>query len=230
MHQLAQQGIPWEDFISRDFFTAPPPPEVVHEEGKPSQQYDIPEPKRVSSPPLVTYQRGHKVLFASARRVFSPHQVEGVLPSSSAPRVLSPHQVEGASLLTAAQVSERGEQPMIEEGLSGDPDIDIIDLDTRSPSSELHEIIQQKEAENRLLQEKLEMAQWKITYLEQRNKQLEDEHTLDELWRIHEDRNLARKRPGDLVPVEREAMLLRVNAHLERLLDKANKDKDLSGT
>ena len=59
---------------------------------------------------------------------------------------------------------------MIEEGLSGDPDIDIIDLDTRSPSSELKEIIQQQEVENRLLQEKLEMAQWKITYLEQRNK------------------------------------------------------------
>jgi hypothetical protein len=29
MHQLAQQGIPWEDFISRDFFTVPhPPPEI----------------------------------------------------------------------------------------------------------------------------------------------------------------------------------------------------------
>ena len=111
--------------------------------------------------------------------------------------------------------------------MTGDPDIDIIDLDTRSPTTELHEVIQQKEAENRLLQQKLEMAQGRITYLEQRNKQLEDEHTLDELRRIHEDRNLARKRPGDLVPVEREAMLLRVNAHLERLLAKANKDKDL---
>lgn len=73
-----------------------------------------------------------------------------------------------------------------------------------------------------MLQEKLEMAKWTITYLEQRNKQLEDEHTLDELRRIHEDRNLAHKRP-----VEQEAMLLRVNAHLERLLAKANKDKDL---
>ena len=71
------------------------------------------------------------------------------------------------------------------------------------------------------------MANWTITYLEQHNKKLEDEHTLDELQRIHEDRNLARKRPGDLVPIEREAMLLRVNAHLERLLSKANKDKDM---
>ena len=37
MHQLAQQGITWEDFISRDYF-APlqPPPEIVHDEGGPS--------------------------------------------------------------------------------------------------------------------------------------------------------------------------------------------------
>jgi len=39
IHQLAQQGISREEFISRDIFTAPPPPhpEVVHEEGGPSQ-------------------------------------------------------------------------------------------------------------------------------------------------------------------------------------------------
>ena len=109
MHQLAQQGIPWEDFISRDLFTVPqPPPEVVRDEGGPSHQFDIPEPEHVSTPPYVTYQRGHRVLFASTRRVLSPHQVEGVLPSSSAQRVLSPHQVEGASPSTAAQVPERG--------------------------------------------------------------------------------------------------------------------------
>ena len=67
MHQLAQQGIPWEDFISRDLFTVPqPPPEVVRDEGGPSHQFDIPEPEHVSSPPFVTYQRGHRALFASA--------------------------------------------------------------------------------------------------------------------------------------------------------------------
>lgn len=105
MHQLVQQGVPWEDFISRDFFTVPqPPPEVVHDEGGPSHQYDIPEPRHISSPPLVSYQRGHRALFASARRVLSSHQVKGVSPSSSAPRVLSPPHVEGASLSTAAQV------------------------------------------------------------------------------------------------------------------------------
>ena len=78
-----------------------------------------------------------------------------------------------------------------------------------------------------MFQQKLEMANWTINYLEQRNKQLEDEHTLDELRRIREDRNLARKRPGDLTPIEQGSMLIRVNTHLEKLLAKANRDKDM---
>ena len=37
VHQLGLQGISWEDFISRDFFTAPqPPPEIVHDAGESS--------------------------------------------------------------------------------------------------------------------------------------------------------------------------------------------------
>ena len=37
VHQLGLQGIAWEDFISRDLFTAPqPPPEIVHDAGEPS--------------------------------------------------------------------------------------------------------------------------------------------------------------------------------------------------
>ena len=116
---------------------------------------------------------------------------------------------------------------MFDEGPSGDPDTDIIDLDTRSPRSELKEIIRQQKAENHLLQKKLEMAKWTINYLEQCNKQLEDEHTLYELRKIREDRNLVRKRPGDLTPIERESMLIRVNTHLEKLLAKENRDKDM---
>ena len=85
LHQLAQQGISWEEFISREFFTAPPPhPEIVHEEGGPSQQHDIPVTRHVSSSPLVTYQKGPRALFAAARRVLSPHQVEGASLSSPA--------------------------------------------------------------------------------------------------------------------------------------------------
>ena len=59
---------------------------------------------------------------------------------------------------------------MIEEGLSGDPNIDIIDLDTRSPSSELKEIIREQRTENESLHKKLQMEKWVINYLEQRNK------------------------------------------------------------
>ena len=105
-HQLTQQGISWEEFISREFFTVPPQPhhEVIHEEGGPSQQPDAPVTRHVSSTPLVTYQKGPRALFAAARRVLSPQQVEGVSPSSSTQRVLSPHQVEGASLSSPAQV------------------------------------------------------------------------------------------------------------------------------
>ena len=142
-HQLTQQGISWEEFISREFFTAPPQPdpEVIHEEGGPSQQPDITVTRHARSSPQLTYQRGQRALFAAARRVLSPHRVEGVSPSSSAQRVLSPHQVEGASLSSPAQAVQRGKQPMVEEEMTGDPDIDIIDLDTRSPTSELHEAI-----------------------------------------------------------------------------------------
>ena len=135
--------------------------------------------------------------------------------------------MEGASLSSPAQVEQRGKEPMIEEEMTGDVDIDIIDLDTRSPTSELQETIQQKEAENILLQQKLDMAQWTINYLEQRNKQLEEEKFLDELWRIRSDRTLNRRRPGDLLPKERESMLIQVNAHLEKLLAKANQYKKL---
>ena len=69
LHQLAQQGISWEYFISHELFTAPSPPhpEVIHEDGGPSQQYDIPVTRHVSSSPLVTYQRGQRALFAAAR-------------------------------------------------------------------------------------------------------------------------------------------------------------------
>ena len=141
-HQLSEQGIPWADFISHEFFTVSPQPqpepEAIHEEGGPSHQPEIIVPRHVVSPPQLTYQRGHRTLFAAARRVFSPQHVEGVSSSSSDQRVLSPHQVEGASLPTTAQVAERGKQPMIEERLSGDP---VIDLDADSPSIELKDII-----------------------------------------------------------------------------------------
>ena len=105
VHQLTQQGIAWEEFTSRDFFAAPqPPPEVVHDEGEPSPQFDIPETEHISAPVYVTYQRGHRALFAATRRVLSPPSVEGVSLTSSAARVLSPHGVEGVSPSKSAQI------------------------------------------------------------------------------------------------------------------------------
>ena len=123
MHQLAQQGITWEDFISCDYFEAlQPPPKIVHDEGGPSHQPDIPETEHISAPPYVTYQRGHRALFASTRRVLSPPGVEGVSLTSSAQRVLSPPCVEGASLSTSApQVQDKGKKPKYEQRPSGEP-------------------------------------------------------------------------------------------------------------
>ena len=96
VHQLGLQGITWDEFISRDFFTAlQPPPEIVHDAGEPLHQFEVPETEPISVPVCVTYQRGTKALFAAARRVLSPPGVEGVSLPSSAARVLSPHVVEG---------------------------------------------------------------------------------------------------------------------------------------
>ena len=72
-----------------------------------------------------------------------------------------------------------------------------------------------------------------MKYLEQRNKQLEDQHEIMELRNICENRRAAQQRRIELTPLEqeinddRESWLERVNIHLERLLDKAEKDKAL---
>ena len=56
---------------------------------------------------------------------------------------------------------------------------------------------------------------------------MEDEHELYEQLKIREDQELARRRPDDLTPIDQESMLIQVNTHLEKLLVKANRDKDL---
>ena len=56
VHQLGFQGIAWEDFISRDFFTAPQPPsEIVHEPAELSHQLEGHETEPISVPVYVTY-------------------------------------------------------------------------------------------------------------------------------------------------------------------------------
>ena len=56
---------------------------------------------------------------------------------------------------------------------------------------------------------------------------MEDEHKLYELQKIREDRELARRRPDDLRPIDRESMFIWDNAHLKRLLAKANQNNKL---
>ena len=75
---------------------------------------------------------------------------------------------------------------MQDEGPSGglDTDFILIDDDVSSPSSKLREIIQEQKVEIDALTNKLQRAQWVINYLEQRNKQLEDQHTVMELQNI----------------------------------------------
>ena len=81
-HQLGLQGIAWEDFISRDFFsTSQVLSELEHEIGGPSHQYE--DHETMTMPVFVTYQRGSRHLFAAAKRVLSPPGVGGAsLPTS----------------------------------------------------------------------------------------------------------------------------------------------------
>jgi len=69
-----------------------------------------------------------------------------------------------------------------------------------------------------------------MQYLEQRNKQLEDQKAIMELQNIREHHQAAQRRRVELTSLEkeinedREANLEGVNMHLERLLNKVDKD------
>ena len=91
----------------------------------------------------------------------------------------------------------------------------------------------EREAEIQSLSLNLERAKWIINYLEQQNKQLEDKQTVVELQTIRENRQLAKRRKIKLTSLEqeieadRESWLERVNIHLNKLLYKANKEKNM---
>jgi len=77
------------------------PPLVFHEIGGPYSYVEtwkeIKEIRTVEVPIYLTYQRGTSRLFAAARQVFAPRNVEGTLHSSSAHRqILAPQDAEGA--------------------------------------------------------------------------------------------------------------------------------------
>ena len=100
-------------------------------------------------------------------------------------------------------------------------------------SAKLREIIQEQQSEIEAFTLDLERAKWTMKYLEQRNKQLEDQQVTMELQNIHEHRQAAQRRRVELTSLEQEinedqdANLERVNMHLERLLNKADKDHSL---
>ena len=83
------------------------------------------------------------------------------------------------------------------------------------------------------MQIQLEMAKSNIRYLEQRNKQLEDQHAIIELQNIRENRQAAQHREIEFTSLEQqvnedlEANLERVNIYLEERLKKANRDNAL---
>jgi len=83
---LGLQGITWDDFISRDLFsTSQVLSEVVHEVSGPSHQYECHE--ATTMPIFITYQRGSRHLFATAKLVLSPPEVEGASLLTSALQV-----------------------------------------------------------------------------------------------------------------------------------------------
>lgn len=106
----------------------------------------------------------------------------------------------------------------------------LHDDDTEPTKEELREVIQEQQAVIETLSLNLERAKWNIRYLEQRNKQIEDEQTIMELRDIREHRQAAQRARIELTSLEqevnedREANLERTNMYLEKLLDKSNKD------
>ena len=78
-----------------------------HEVGGPSHQYERHE--TTTMPVYITYEKGSRPLFATAKRV------------------LSPHKVEGSSLLTStSQEQGKGEELVQEEGPSGERETEFF--------------------------------------------------------------------------------------------------------
>lgn len=107
----------------------------------------------------------------------------------------------------------------------------VIDLE--SPTLFQSMLLKEKEAHIHMLNDKLARARYIINYLEQENKQLEYKQVLMELQMIKEGRQKIKEANVPLPPVEqeiehdRETWLERVNIHLEGLLKKANRDKNI---
>ena len=108
-----------------------------------------------------------------------------------------------------------------------------IDLEAEDEETIKDIIIWEKEAQVQVLMDNLERAKYVITYLEQQNKQLSDKQVLMELEMLKVKRQSGKEEKVTLAPIEkeiendRETWLERVNLHLEKLLQKANKDNQM---
>ncbi len=93
--------------------------------------------------------------------------------------------------------------------------------------------IQEQNTEIQDLSLNLERAKWITRYLEQRNKKLEDQQNIMELQSIRENRQAAQQRRIELTTLEEEinndhdSWLEQIKIHLERILEKADKDKTI---
>lgn len=116
-----------------------PEPEAIHEAGGPSHQPDIIVPRHVASSPRVTYQKGHRTLFAAARRVLS--RWKGSCHLLQISECYLHTRWKGPHILHQQRQYREGKQPMIEDERSGDAHHDFIDLDVLSPSSDFYELI-----------------------------------------------------------------------------------------
>ena len=72
----------------------------------------------------------------------------------------------------------------------------------RLQDAQLREIIEEQQSKIEDLTHKLEKSEWVITYLEQRNKQLEDQQEVRELQNIWQTRQAARRRRIEFTSLE----------------------------
>ena len=96
---------------------------------------------------------------------------------------------------------------MQEEGPSGERETKYIllnddETDTKPTNAELREIIQKQQSVIEALSLDLERAKWNMKYLEQRNKQLEDQRVIIELQNIREHCQAAQRRRAELTSLE----------------------------
>lgn len=111
--------------------------------------------------------------------------------------------------------------------------MEIIDLEAQDEETIKDIIIQEEEAQVQAFMDNLERAKYVITYLEQENKHFSGKQVLMELELLKVKRQGDREAPITLFPIEkeieddRETWLERVNLHLEKLLQKANRDNQM---